>query len=209
VETPGQREALIGVGRRVVKRRGFGKEPALSGSVMPPFLDPKLRPGPVGSAFAIGTAFNIGADAAAVEVLVNEGSVRVTETVSTLNAQFLPPNAQVQPQTLLTAGQQVVVPLAASAPVVATVSEAQIHTALERQTPRLQFFETPLADAVAEFNRHSAAPLVLADPGLGTVTIGGTFRVDNVAGFVRLLELTVDVRSEPRADGAVVLKRAR
>jgi ferric-dicitrate binding protein FerR (iron transport regulator) len=41
------------------------------------------------------------------------------------------------------------------------------------------------------------------------VPIGGTFRVDNVEGFVRLLELTVDVRSEPRADGAVVLKRAR
>ncbi len=160
---------------------------------------------------AIGTAFNVRADAAAVEVLVTEGSVRVTEPASTLNAQLLTPNVQVQPQTFLTAGQQVVVPLAAlaPAPVVATVSEAQIRTALEWQTPRLQFFETPLADAVAEFNRHNAAPLVLADPSLGAVPIGGTFRVDNVAGFVRLLELTVDVRSEPRADGAVVLKRAR
>jgi transmembrane sensor len=74
---------------------------------------------------------------------------------------------------------------------------------------RLEFQEMRLGDVVAEFNRYNAIPLVLADPGLGTVTIGGTFRVDNVAGFVRLLELTVDVRSEPRADGAVVLKRAR
>jgi transmembrane sensor len=160
---------------------------------------------------AVGTAFNVRVDAAAVEVLVTEGKVRVTEPVSTLNAQLLPPNVQVQPQTFLTAGQQVVVPLAAlaPAPVVATVSEAQIRTALEWQTPRLQFFETPLADAIAEFNRHNAAPLVLADPSLGAVPIGGTFRVDNVAGFVRLLELTVDVRGQPRADGAVVLKRAR
>jgi transmembrane sensor len=158
---------------------------------------------------AVGTAFNVRADAAAVEVLVTEGKVRVTESVSTLNAQFLTPNAELQ--TFLTAGQQVVVPLAPSAPppVVASVSSAQIRTALEWQTPRLQFFETPLAEAVTEFNRHNPNPLVLADPSLGAVPIGGTFRVDNVAGFVRLLELTVDVRSEPRADGVVVLKRAR
>jgi transmembrane sensor len=117
----------------------------------------------------------------------------------------------VQPQTFLTAGQQVVVPLAAlaPAPVVATVSEAQIRTALEWQTPRLQFFETPLADAIAEFNRHNPNPLVLADSALGSVPIGGTFRVNNVEGFVRLLEFTVDLKGETRADGTVVLRRAR
>lgn len=157
---------------------------------------------------AIGTAFNVRVDAAAVEVLVTEGKVRVTEEPSTLNAQLLTPNVRLQ--TFLNAGQQVVVPLAPSAPapVVATVSKAQIRAALEWQTPRLQFFETPLAEAVAEFNRHNPNPLVLADSALGAVPIGGTFRVDNVEGFVRLLELTVDVRGEPRADGALVLKRA-
>ena len=158
---------------------------------------------------AVGTAFNVRVDAAAVEVLVTEGKVRVTEPASTLNAQLLTPNAQ--GQTFLAAGQQVVVPLAASAPapVVATVSKAQIRTALEWQTPRLQFFETPLAEAVAEFNRHNPNPLVLADAALGSVPIGGTFRVDNVEGFVRLLEFTVDLKGETRADGTVVLRRAR
>lgn len=164
---------------------------------------------------AVGTAFNIRVDAAAVEVLVTEGTVRVTEPSLTLNAQLLTPNAQAQPQIFLTAGQQVVVPLAATPSAlvpmlaVASVSPAQIRTALEWQTPRLQFFETPLAEAVTEFNRHNPNPLVLADSALGSVPIGGTFRVDNVEGFVRLLELTVDVRGEPRADGGIVLKRAR
>ena len=158
---------------------------------------------------AVGTAFNVRVDAAAVEVLVTEGKVRVTEPASTLNAQLLTPNAQ--GQTFLVRGQQVVVPLAPSAPapVVATVSPAQIRTALEWQTPRLQFFETPLAEAVAEFNRHNPNPLVLADAALGSVPIGGTFRVDNVEGFVRLLEFTVDLKGETRADGTVVLRRAR
>ena len=162
---------------------------------------------------AVGTAFNVRVDAAAVEVLVTEGKVHVTEPASTLNAQLLTPNAQ--GQAFLAAGQQVVVPLAATpsasvpALAVASVSAAQIRTVLEWQTPRLQFFETPLAEAVAEFNRHNPNPLVLADSALGSVPIGGTFRVDNVEGFVRLLELTVDVRGEPRADGGIVLKRAR
>ena len=162
---------------------------------------------------AVGTAFNVRVDAAAVEVLVTEGKVRVDEsarlaaTAPSAAATPLP----AAPEVFLTAGQKVLVPLVPStpAPVVAAVSTAQIRTALEWQTPRLQFFETPLADAVAEFNRHNPTPLVLADSSLGAVPIGGTFRVDNVEGFVRLLELTVDVRGEPRADGAVVLKRAR
>ena len=162
---------------------------------------------------AVGTAFNVRVDAASVEVLVTEGKVRVDEParLAAMSAPTPTAPAPAEPEVFLTAGQQVVVPLAASAPapVVATVSKAQIRTALEWQTPRLQFFETPLAEAVTEFNRHNPNPLVLADSALGSVPIGGTFRVDNVEGFVRLLELTVDVRSEPRADGAVVLKRAR
>jgi transmembrane sensor len=137
--------------------------------------------------------------------------MRTTASLAVMSAPTPTAPAPAEPEVFLTAGQQVVVPLAASAPapVVATVSKAQIRTALEWQTPRLQFFETPLAEAVTEFNRHNPNPLVLADSSLGAVPIGGTFRVDNVEGFVRLLELTVDVRSEPRADGAVVLKRAR
>jgi transmembrane sensor len=162
---------------------------------------------------AVGTAFNVRVDAASVEVLVTEGKVRVDEParLAVMSAPTPTAPAPAEPEVFLTAGQQVVVPLAASAPapVVATVSKAQIRTALEWQTPRLQFFETPLAEAVTEFNRHNPNPLVLADSSLGAVPIGGTFRVDNVEGFVRLLELTVDVRSEPRADGVVVLKRAR
>jgi transmembrane sensor len=162
---------------------------------------------------AVGTAFNVRVDAASVEVLVTEGKVRVDEParLAVMSAPTPTAPAPAEPEVFLTAGQQVVVPLAASAPapVVATVSKAQIRTALEWQTPRLQFFETPLADAIAEFNRHNAAPLVLADPSLGAVPIGGTFRVDNVAGFVRLLELTVDVRSEPQDDGILLLRRSR
>jgi hypothetical protein len=53
LETPGQRDALIGVGRRVVNRRVFGKEPALSSSVTPFSFDAIFRTGRVGAVAVI------------------------------------------------------------------------------------------------------------------------------------------------------------
>jgi ferric-dicitrate binding protein FerR (iron transport regulator) len=44
---------------------------------------------------------------------------------------------------------------------------------------------------------------------LGRRLIGGTFRPDNVEGFVRLLETTLDVRSDRRGDHETVLRRRR
>ena len=156
---------------------------------------------------AVGTAFNVRLDPTGVEVLVTEGKVRIDEPArrAALSA------ATVEPELFLTAGQQILVPLAATAaaPTVAEVSPEEMSAALEWQAPRLQFLETPLGAAVAEFNRHNTTQLVLAEASLGSVPIGGTFRVNNLEGFVRLLELTIDVRGEARADGSIVLKRAR
>ena len=161
---------------------------------------------------AIGTAFNVRLDSGAVEIVVTEGKVRIDEPA---RRDLAAPASTPPPDVFLTAGQQTRVAFAAPTttpaptPAVTHVTPAQIRTALEWQTPRLQFFETPLADAVAEFNRHNPRALVLGDSALAPVLIGGSFRVDNVEGFVRLLELTVDVRGQARADGAIVLTRAR
>jgi transmembrane sensor len=157
---------------------------------------------------AVGTAFNVRLDTGSVEVLVTEGKVRIDEPARRdVSAPVLTP----PPDVFVTAGQQTRVVLAAptSTPEVTSFTPEQMRSTLEWQTPRLQFFETPLADAVTEFNRHNPRPLVLGDSGLAPVLIGGSFRVDNVEGFVRLLELTVGVRGEARADGAIVLTRAR
>jgi transmembrane sensor len=80
--------------------------------------------------------------------------------------------------------------------------------ALGWQAPRLQFFETPLATAVAEFNRRNNRQIVFGDPSLKTVRIDGIFRVDNVDGFVRLVEVTLGVRAESRGE-EIVLSRAQ
>jgi transmembrane sensor len=111
---------------------------------------------------------------------------------------------------LLKAGQRAVVSVSATTPPqVSDLSGSEIAEALDWQAPRLQFLETPLALAIAEFNARNRTQLVLGQSGLGVIPIGGTFRVDNIDGFVRLLELTLDIRAGPRTGDEIVLVRSR
>lgn len=166
---------------------------------------------------AVGTAFNVRLEDKAVEVLVTEGSVQVTpDDGRQTTDNGLPESgdasaAGVSP-LFVTVGERAVVPLAAAAdvvPVVTPVTAEDISQELAWQAPRLQFNETPLADAIAEFNRLNRHQLVLGDAALGAVPIGGTFRPDNVEGFIRLLDATLGIRAEQAGDDTTVLRRAR
>lgn len=184
---------------------------------------------------AVGTEFCVRLETASVEVLVTEGKVAVdrqeippqfgspVETAARVGpedgsarrgeAQSEPPST-LRPRfggTLLTAGQRALISLADGEPdlQVSNVTPQEIQGALAWQAPRLQFFETPLSVAIAEFNARNSPRLVLGDPDLGAVLIGGTFRADNVEGFVRTIEVTLDLWAEPRGSNELVLRRAR
>jgi transmembrane sensor len=182
---------------------------------------------------AVGTAFNVRLDADIVDVLVTEGRVAVAtlnseergkgpDTGSRTPEAGLPgvglaePGAQSlssvvrRPPSELVAGQRAVVPLTPAAePRISNVTPAETKEILGWKAPRLQFFETPLAVAVGEFNRHNRTRLVIADRELNAVPIGGTFRADNPEGFVRVLELTLEIKGVPRDGGEIVLTRSR
>ncbi len=152
---------------------------------------------------AVGTVFEVRRAATAVEVLVTEGKVRV-ERPAAAGAAPVPP-------TSLVAGERAVVDTSAvsAAPVVTAVSAAEIERALAWQGVRLEFPSLPLAEVVTEFNLRNTTQLTLGDPETGQLRIGGTFRADNVEGFVRLLQLSFGVTAERQPNGAVVLRRRR
>jgi transmembrane sensor len=156
---------------------------------------------------ALGTVFSVRLDAAAVEVLVTEGTVTV-EPPSTGAARGERSSAVLP---VLSAGRRVLVPLEEqpTEPLVTTMSSGEMKQALAWQGPRFKFFETPLQVAIAQFNQRNRMQLVLGNPDLGTIPIGGTFRVDNVEGFLRLLEMSLEIRSEPRSDDTIVLLKSR
>lgn len=158
---------------------------------------------------AVGTAFNVRHSAAAVEVLVTEGQVQVERSIAVVAASAptpLPPAP-----TALVAGERAIVDTTAPTAqlVVATVGPTEIAHALSWQGVRLEFAELPLAEVVTEFNLRNRQQLVVDDATTGRLRVGGSFRADNVDGFVRLLEASFGVSAQRRADGALVLRHQK
>lgn len=156
---------------------------------------------------AVGTEFNVRRRSRAIDVLVTEGRVQVTDTAAR-DPQLLARGAQAEP--LLAAGEHASIPVAddvpAPAPVQAEVlAPSEITRLLAWRERRLVFDETPLTEVIAEFNRYNRHQLVLADPRLATRRFGGSFGMDHPEAFVRLLETRFQVRAEHRS-GATYLR---
>jgi transmembrane sensor len=94
-------------------------------------------------------------------------------------------------------------------PLVEKVDEPAIRESLAWQAPRLVFVDTPLADVVAQFNRHNRLQITLGDASLMARPVGGNFRADNVETFVSLLERSRDIVVERPSPDRVILHRAR
>ncbi|MBL9208936.1 MAG: FecR domain-containing protein [Opitutaceae bacterium] len=160
---------------------------------------------------AVGTAFNVRLASAAVEVLVTEGKVVVSEPGAARPADPVP--------TLLAANERTRIALApppkspaagpAAAPVVEAIAPEAIREALSWQERKLAFAETPLREVIAQFNRRNRLQLVLGDDALGARPVGGTFAADNVEGFIRLLESSGSITIDRRDEKTVVLRAAR
>ena len=143
---------------------------------------------------AVGTRFSVREDGDALRVVVTEGTVRLESA-----------NGTTQPSALLPAGS---VALAdAGGVLVRSVALADAQRLLDWRDGLLAFHDTPLAEAVAEFNRYNARKLEIADGAAGALRIGGSFRWDNQDAFVRLLEAGFPVRAERRADRIVLHSR--
>ena len=149
---------------------------------------------------AIGTAFNVRLTEHAIEVIVTEGIVAVARGDAS-GAGVL---------SALSAGERAFVPRAASAaPVIGQLSKEELDRRLAWQPRLLGFADESLTTIVNEFNRHNPVVLRVADPALRELRLTVRFRSDNVSGFLRLLAADFDVRSEPGADGEIVLRSAR
>lgn len=158
---------------------------------------------------AVGTAFNVRVHAAAIEVIVTEGIVRVAPSAGRSGeGEFAE----------LSAGHRVMVPIAPvrattpSAPVatsfaVASVPADELQRKLAWQGGRLDFSDTALGEMVAEFNRYNRRKLVVPDAELAATRFGGSFRPDDRAGFVRILRENFGIVAEERA-GETVLHAA-
>jgi len=130
-------------------------------------------------------AFNVRVQPRAVQVIVARGQVEVADTT---------PFGAVEDEARLAAG---VMGLYGEAGGVAQpVTGARIDQALAWRHGQIALNGQTLEAAVEEFNRYSKdRQLVVADPAIGGYRLGGYFRVDDMAGFVRALQTTFPVKA--------------
>ena len=146
---------------------------------------------------AVGTQFSVRRDAEDIQVVVTEGRVKLEQASTVIELGRLVGRSD-RPATALAAGA-----IARTAKSDVLVQEGSAPDAEQRLSWRsgyLVFDATPLADAVAEFNRYSARQIVIDDPSLSTLRISGNFRSSNSDGFLWLLKTGFHVRIEEGDD---------
>ncbi len=77
------------------------------------------------------------------------------------------------------------------------VAEADVDKKLSWTEGRLWFERQKLKDVVAEFNRYNRRQMVIADPAIADLRIGGGFEATDPESFIAALEKTLGVRAFP------------
>jgi transmembrane sensor len=155
---------------------------------------------------AVGTEFSVrvrdsantgGSRGQDVEVLVKEGRVAIDppKTQKRLErAAALPPST-----STLSAGEAVVI--GAKRVHMEKVADVEVDRKLSWTEGRLWFERQTLKDVVAEFNRYNRRQMVIADPAIENLRIGGGFEATDPESFIAALERTLGVRAFPSPSG--------
>lgn len=142
---------------------------------------------------AIGTRFSVRRDARGLRVVVTEGKVRVEDAAESAERPF---PTELPAGTLARSNSAGVL--------VREVSTDELEGFLSWRNGFITFRDTPLADAIDEFNRYNARQIDIYDPTVADIRIGGRFRATNIDAFLSLLEEGFAVRVEARGDRLVL-----
>lgn len=123
----------------------------------------------------LGTKFSVRRDGGKITVSVVEGRVRVDDAAQTEGLQ----------SSIVTAGDMVIAE--GTETLLARGSDERVSNALAWRDGMLAFDGVTLAEAASEFNRYSRMSIVVSDPEVGEIRIGGSFQASNADAFLRLL----------------------
>jgi transmembrane sensor len=144
---------------------------------------------------AIGTKFSIRRNDSDIRVLVTEGRVRIERRGTAVAA------AEAQ----LAAGSEA--RTAQSGVLIDQPTPAQMEELLSWRSGYIVFRDTALADAVADFNRYTVPKIVIQDPNIAGIRIGGNFRSNDAEAFLWLLQTGFSINVERRKDLIILTKR--
>lgn len=142
---------------------------------------------------AVGTAFSVRLmDHKQVSVIVAEGRVAIDPPDDSLDSK-LPQPVALPTISTLAAGETVSVK--AHRLKVQKIPDEDVSRKLAWTQGRIWFDRVSLAEAVAEFNRYNRRQMVIDDPAIAGMHIGGTFEATDLDSFVAALQ-TFGIRIE-------------
>ena len=145
---------------------------------------------------AIGTAFSVRISKDELNVIVAEGTVAVQTGFH-----------EEEPESHLEANQRAVLSFnpAHAGLAIEELAEETLEDELLWVPKLIDFEDVPLRVIVDEFNRRNPVHIVIRDRELQELRLSSVFWSDNVAGFVRLLEVKFGIKALARGDGTVHL----
>jgi len=164
------------------------------------------------SIIAVGTQFSVRREGDEIQINVTEGAVRY-EDVSRAGSAVEEKLSNSQRSNELVARKQVLLPAGSMARTDhgnVLLKEAPIGVVEQSLTWRaglLSFQETRLSDAVAEFNRYNTRKMVIRDPQIADIRIGGLFGANAIDPFVHLLESGFAISAVEQGDLIVLSVR--
>lgn len=140
----------------------------------------------------VGTRFSVrhtltGLDAGKSVLAVESGRVRVSQTGASGEARADDVTGRVE----LTGGQGVTVDEGGRLQPIVNVAPASVAA---WRTGRISFNDTPLAEALAELERYGDTGLVVLDPTVGALRLGGSFNVRQAGTWAQALPSLLPVR---------------
>ena len=73
---------------------------------------------------------------------------------------------------------------------------------------QLEFSDTPLSEAVEEFNRYSTIRIVVGTPELASVRVSGVFHIGDMDAFLFSLREILRIESHQSGDEVVLMRPA-
>jgi transmembrane sensor len=137
---------------------------------------------------AVGTRFDVNRIEGGVEVIVDEGKVAVG-SASVFEAKL---DAVPIAIPRLSAGQSAIA--RGGGVELENLRQGDLARKLAWRNQMLVFDGDSLADVIAQFNRYNKRQLVIADPTLAALRIGGYFRPTNLDAFISVLQSDFGIR---------------
>jgi len=161
-----------------------------------------------GAAFkAVGTAFNIRLSNHEVELLVTEGVVAVDPAPDSDTRDPAAEAAPIQPTLQKTQRTKLSRIAPARSPIIETIDSSSLNERLSWKRETLTFENTPLSEAIAEFNRRNRDQLVIEDAELRKERIDGIFRSDDLEAFTEIMQIATGVKVTRAASRKIILHR--